>query len=218
MAIIKVLESDEWEKIQELVYRVLVERKMPFSQEVILKVIKNQMTEVGMDDHIMDLVYFQILFLNCLDSLVEDDILYSVDKFYFPVDYMILREYDVRFSDLLYLTENDGHNFTYIHIDTLEKTTSSRPKDFILTGGFLGHGEKQFMKPDVSLEEIASLYHSLIMEGASKEEAIQIVLNYYQITFLPACEEGVHTVMIQQKKRKNKLVKSYQRDTQISNM
>lgn len=207
MAIITSLEDKEWNLIQNILEQTLRNRKYPFQSTEIFKIIQEQCNEKGMDSSILNCAYFRVLFLNTLDQFVEEGLLYPLNNhFYLPVSYMAFQDYHTKFLELLYLEDSKG-KVPYVRVDTLQETDYRNPRDFLLTGGFQDETKLDWKSPDISLTEIASLYQDFIKEGASKEEAINYVLNCYQIQFLPPKDGDIHTVVISPKEKRKTLKK-----------
>lgn len=202
MSIMSTLDNNVWMQIKIVIQDVILNRKCQFKQSDILEMIRNKMIEMNIENKALDCAYFQVIFLNTLDYLVEEGWLYLIDDIYIPSEYMILNEYDTKNADLLYLSSPSSCHPIYINLDNLQETKQCNPRDFLLTGGISNYQREEFISPNVSLKEIASLYHSILEEGASKEEAICVVLNYYKIQRLTPMNELGNVLLIEEKKRK----------------
>lgn len=168
MAIINITDEFEWERIQVIIQNVLINRKLQFDKNNILPFIKDALLKEKIDTSIMECSYFQILFLNTLDRLIENGTLYTVDDVYFPTDYIIFNDYFTDFSELFYLNYNEEHQPIYFNLNTLERRKSLKRQDFLLTGGY-DEIKGELLIPDVDLNEIISLYKDFISEGALKK-------------------------------------------------
>lgn len=215
MAIMSTMDQNVWISVEEFIRDVILNRKRQFSQSEILDIIKNRMIKMGMDSNLVDCSYFQVIFLNVLDDLVEKGILYPMETTYIPLEYMILNEYDTKKANLLYFSSKVSSHPIYINLDTLEETEYHNMRDFILTGGISDNPEEGFIEPSIPLQEIASLYHSFLEEGATKEEAICYVLNYYKIERLTPMNELGNVVLVKEKKRR--LLKRELKKDKVSN-
>ena len=143
---------------------------------------------------------------------MDEGVLYPfIDNFYLPVSYMAFKNYHTSFTELLYLKDSK-EKFPYIRVDTLQETNKRNSRDFLLTGGFKDETELDWKTPDVSLDEITSLYQNFIKEGASKEEAINLILNYYRAKRLPLVDGYVNTTQIFSKEK----IKILKKDNSVS--
>jgi len=201
MAIMTRVDNVNWSLVQQIVHEVLTQRKFQFDIPTIQPVIKKRLIEVNISPEITDCIYFRILLIDALDSLVEKCYLYPLNNLYIPTDYMILHDYDTKSSNLLYLYDNTIPN-SYLNIDNNQKVHEVLRRDFLLTGGFTNYKQDNFVTPKISFEEISSLYHDFIREGAEKDVAIKHVLNYYSAQSLQANQFFGKVVAIQPKSRK----------------
>lgn len=211
MAIINTTNTIEWKRVQLIVQEVLLNRKLQFNRQTILPFIKEGLSKAGIDSLIMDCSYFQIIFLNTFDQLIEEGFLYAIDEVYFPVDYIIFHDYNTKYANLFYLRYNEELKPVYYNLDTLERHKTVERRDFLLTGGY--DEEKGSLKaPEISLKDIFSLYQNFISEGATKEEAINHILNYYDILKLSPTDYLCNTVIIQEKKKEKNLIRTRKKD------
>ena len=215
MAIMSTMDQNVWISVEEFIRDVILNRKCQFGQSEILDIIKKRMVKTGMDSNLVNCSYFHVIFLNVLDDLVEKGILYPMETTYIPLEYMILNEYDTKKANLLYFSSKVSSHLIYINLDTLEETVHHSMRDFILTGGISDNPEEGFIEPSIPLQEIASLYHSFLEEGAAKEEAICHVLNYYKIERLTPMNELGNVVLVKEKKRR--LLKMELKKDKVSN-
>lgn len=198
MAIIRNIEKEKWERIQFIIQQVILRRKCEFDRKMMLLMIKQQLLINNMDVSVMDCSYFHILFLNTLDELVEQGVLYEINQIYFPVDYMIFRDYDTKCSELLYYSCSSSFQSTYINIENLERRNSKNHRDFLLIGG-LDKEEKDFISPVVPLLELHELYQDFLEEGKKKEEIIRHILNYYPMEYFFQSDQFPNTMIIHPK-------------------
>lgn len=207
MAITTTTNDKVWERVRTLIQDVLLKRKFQFTEEEILVIIKSHLIEEGFDMSIIDCSYLEIIFLNVLEDLVNENILYHMDGIYIPSDYMALKEYETRYAKLLYLLSNNNKKNTYVNVATLKKEKYANRRDFLLTGGYSNEFYGDLKTPDIPLREIVLLYRNFIDEGASKEEAINHVLNYYYIKKLSKRDNNCNILLITKKERQHHLTK-----------
>ena len=207
-----ILDQNQWTQVQNIIQTTFLERKVPFNQEMILEVIQEKLLSSGFSKEVMECSYFGILFLNTLAQFVDCGILYLMEPepFYFPIDYIIFRDYDTKFSELLYFSKDESQQPVYINVDTSKNVSNIRNRDFLLTGGFTENHE--LLCPDISFEEIQDLYHAFRDEGVSKEEAINHILNYYQAFHLSHVDFFQNAMVIRGKAKKDKLTKILKND------
>lgn len=211
MAVINITDEIVVERIQVIIQNVLINRKLQFDKNTILPFIKDVLLKEKIDTSIMECSYFQILFLNTLDKLIENGVLYTVDGVFFPTDYIIFNDYVTEFSDLFYLIYDEEHQPIYFNLDTLERNNTLKRRDFLLTGGYDKLND-ELLIPDVDLNEIVSLYKSFVSEGALKKDAINHILNYYDIQKLSPNDYVCNTVIIKNKNKDKSFTKKLKRD------
>lgn len=209
MAIMSIWDEKKWEQVEEMVRMILLKRKFRFDRETILEIIKRDLLKEGIEVELLECSYFQILFLNILDNLVKNGDLFLKENIYIPCDYVILDHYDTRNADLLYFSRDKYHQSFYINVETKEKTTIKKDNDFLLTGGISKEDGDSLLVPVIPFSEIASIYQDFIMEGASKEEAILHILNYYPIQVMDSSKENVLAI---ERKSKHSLKKVLKKD------
>lgn len=170
-----------WDKISDYIYEFLRNRKTQFDKKIIFNNIKQNLINLDVSKEILDCVHFEFLFNSTLDILVDNYILYETGDIYTPVDYMILKSFDTRFAELFYFRSNPP---TWLNVSTTKEIPISdiSQRDYLLCNGMVG---TNFIQPDIPFSEIHRLYHELISEGAEKHEAIEFILNYYDIQILP---------------------------------
>lgn len=210
MALIATLDQNQWTQVQNIIQTTFLERKVPFDQKMILEVIQKKLLSDGFSEEVTECSYFGILFLNILEQFVEQGILYLMEPFYFPIDYIIFRDYNTKFSELLYFSKDEEQNPVYINVETSKHVNHIHDRDFLLTGGFSRNYE--LLCPEISFEEIQDLYHAFRDEGVSKAEAINHILNYYQAFHLSHVDFFDNTMMIHRKSKKNRLTKFLKND------
>lgn len=213
MAIMTVWDERKWKQVEEMVRMILLKRKFRFDRETILEIIKRDLLKEGIEIELLECSYFQILFLNILDNLVKNGNLFLKENIYIPCDYVILDHYDTRNADLLYFSRDKYHQSFYINIETMEKTTIKKDKDFLLTSGISKEDGDSLLVPVIPFSEIASIYQDFIMEGASKEEAILHILNYYHIQVMDSSKENVLAI---ERKSKHSLQKVLKKDNYLT--
>lgn len=206
MAIINNINEFEWKKVHFIIKNVLLKRKIQFDKKNILPFIKEELLKSGIDASIMELAYFQIILLNTFDQLIDEGLLYVVDGIFFPVDYIIFNDYDTKYADLFYLEYSEEQQPIYFNLNTSERHKWLKKRDFLLTGGYDDESEK-LLVPEVPLNDIVCLYHCFISEGAPKEEAINHILNYYDIIKLAPNDYFCNTVIIKDKNREQSFTK-----------
>ena len=211
MSITPTMNDEVWQNVRTLIQNVLLKRKFHFTKEQILKIIKKQLTDEGFDLSVIDCAYLEIMFLNILDDLVNENILYPNGEFYIPSDYMALKEYETRYAELLYLLSDDVEKSTYINVATLKREKYANRRDFLLTGGYLKEFNNQLKTPDIPLREIVLLYRNFSEEGASKDEAINQVLNYYQIRSLAKKNNACNVLLIARKEKQKHFTRKLER-------
>lgn len=201
MSIIQESTLKSQEIIQEIITSVLENRKYKFDKETILTVIKEKLQKNNVDVEIMNTAYFGLIFLNTLDECVNAMKLYPINGSYVPCEYIITRDYLTTFSRLLYLSEWNINQATYIDIATGQKTGTKEGMDYLLTGGFLNSDRHDLVCPEVSLQEITTLYQDFLNEGANRENAINHILNYYKAEDLSFHDLGLNVMKIHPKKK-----------------
>lgn len=200
MAIVNGDNFSDYDKVQEIIIDVLTNRKLLFRKDVIIKIIKDRLIQVGIDSNVVNEVYFNILFDEILTNMINNGIIYNdgKSKVFEPIDYIIFNNYIECCSRVLYLSE-DNKKYNYVNITNGKREFFPIYFDYVLTGG-LENG--RFISPQIPYEEIKKLYDDCIMEGASKRDALDHVLNFYSIKHLYSSSDGFHTVCISEKKRK----------------
>lgn len=193
MAILNNSRVEEYNKIQAVIYEVINNRKFKFDIDTILDVIKKKALLLNINNSLLDCSYFYILVLNTLDEFMDTGRIYKMEHEYIPADFLVCTTYFPSPSRLLYyITNNEDtkEEEKFIDIDNLEVVSYDMIKssDFVLCGGCKKNVDDEYkiiLQTDVTLEEITNLYHDLIREGASNEEAIIHLLNFYKIQSMP---------------------------------
>lgn len=188
MAILNNLRRDEYNRVQNIINEVLINRKFRFDIQTILDIIKRKSLENNISKEFLNCSYFYILVLNTLDRLVDEGKFYKINSYYIPVDFIIYVEYVPTPYRLLYFI-SDNNEQKFIDIVNLNEVCYDDINgfDLVLCGGGceLVNDEYQvILQTDVSLEEISNLYHELVNEGASSREAMVYLLNYYRIQII----------------------------------
>lgn len=180
MAII--VDYSDWDNVHDYIYQTLSNRKFQFKKSLIFINIKQQLLSLNVPSDVLDCAQFEMLFNNVLEELVKDCVLYRAGSIYTPARYIFLKTFDTRFANLLYFQSEPP---AYINISTNSEVTTSdiSPRDYLLCNGLK---EDIFFQSDIPLNEVCSLYYTLITEGAEKYEAIEFILNYYNAKILPA--------------------------------
>lgn len=210
MALITTLDENQWEQVLNIIQTSFLERKTSFDQETILEIVKKKLLAMGFSEEVTECVYFGILFLNALDQFVDQGRIYLMESFYYPIDYIILHDYDTRISELLYLSYDEAQRPVYINVETSKKVYNVRNQDFLLTGGVTK--SQELLCPDISFEEIHELYCAFRNEGVSKAEAINHILNYYQTFHLSHVDFSQNTMVIRKKSKNNKMTRVLKND------
>ena len=84
-------------------------------------------------------------------------------------------------------TEDNEEIYNISTCDLMSRMEVNLIKPIVLTGYLCD--DDNYKSPDVSVEEISKLYHKFIRQGASVEETIQSILNYYNAILLPLKDE-----------------------------
>ena len=206
MAIIRDLSVEELPKVESIIYDVILNRKYKFDLEIILDDLKGEIVKKGYDLGIMDCSCFHLLLHEALEKLSSNEgPLYKEDqdKYYYPEDYIILNDYRTNWGDLFYLVREDN-NYYFKNVSNGDKTNRVKRYDFVLCGGL--SKDKRAVQSDISFEEIYLLFHDFINEGASKEEAINHILNFYKVNRLDGRYSCANDFQISRSVRSKKLV------------
>ena len=121
---------------------------------------------------------------------MEKGELHSINGWYVPENALAKQNYQVQNMELVYsyglIRGNDHYidDIEYLYdVETMQEITKKdRQRRAILTGELIGGGD--YEQPKVPLYEITNLYQKLKKEGASQEEIIQYILNYYDAVSL----------------------------------
>ena len=224
MTTLKNFTQKECIELQELINKVISERKLQFDVETILNITKKEVLNSNINNKILDSYYFYILLLNTLDSFVESGKIYRIrdrkqDKyFYYPYDYIILKNYcssSIQTRLLYFLADDVEKNINlfnttkFIDIATSEIVLLNEVSktDFILCGGFSNEEYQNTLQSDVKFEEITNLFHQFIREGATKSQAINHILNYYKVQKMPRNLSWANDFIITSSKNKKLILK-----------
>ena len=202
MAIINGKHVAQYDQVHEIIVDVLKNRKLSFTREIIVEVIKKKLIEVGIDDNITNDIYFNFLLDGNLDSMVECGIIYNFEhnNLYEPLEYIIYKKHLNTHSNVLYLLNDDGINYKFINIASSMIQNFANNDDYVLTGGVR---DNRMLVPDISYEEIKKLYDDCISEGSSKKDSLEHILNFYSIRYFSLVNEGfINTVVISNKSKK----------------
>ena len=185
MAILNSLRHEEYNRIQDIINEVLLNRKVRFDIETIFDIIKRKSFENDINKEFIDCSYFYILILNTVDKFVEEGKLYQMNSYYIPVDFIVFVDYIPKPSRLLYLI-NNTNEYKFVDIINLNEVgyDSIKSADFILCGGCsesLEDNNQVLFQSDIGVEEISNLYHELIKEETSHEDALVLILNHYKV-------------------------------------
>lgn len=177
-------------KISSVIETVIRDRVYKFNQEQIDIIIKDEMNKLGVDGY--HSMYYWECYYNILNYLVVKRELIKKDDFYIPIETRINDYYDVdsriiAYSNGLIRGSNNLYDkedlFDIRSCSLMGKMETSVIEPIILTGYL--EGDYNYKKPDVSIEEISGLYHKFINQGATVDEVIQYILNYYNAVLLP---------------------------------
>lgn len=190
MAIMTNIEISEYKEIQEIIEYFLLKKKYKFKADDIIIELRKEVLDRGFDIKLVDCSFFNFLVLNTIDKFVDDynnSKLYKIGDFYFPVDYLIYDDYKISSNNkLLYFVLDNiqlhffKNNGGFIDIETGKFINKVDKSCFILCGGISNDRYKTTLQSDVDYKEIINLFNDFINEGASREEAINHILNYYR--------------------------------------
>lgn len=190
MAIMSNIDISEYKEIQEIVEELLLKKKYKFKSEDIIIELRKEIFDRGFDIKLVDCSFFDFLVLNTIDKFVDDysnSKLYKMGNFYFPVDYLIYDDYKFNSNNKLLYYVFDNNQLQYfkntgffINIETGDIVNKVDKSCFILCGGVSNDRYKTTLQSEIDYKEIINLFNDFIKEGASREEAINHILNYYK--------------------------------------
>ena len=190
MAIMTNIEISEYKEIIEIIEEILLKKKYKFKADNIIIELRKEVLDRGFDIKLVDCSFFNFLVLSTIDKFVDDynnSKLYKIDKFYFPVNYLIYNDYKVSSNNkLLYFVLDNSqlpyfkNNGFFIDIETGNVVNKVDKSCFVLCGGISNDKYKTTLQSDVDYKEIIKLFNDFIKAGASREEAINHILNYYR--------------------------------------
>lgn len=190
MAIMSNVDISEYKEIQEIIEDFLLKKKYKFKSDDIIIELRKEILARGFDIKLVDCSFFNFLVLNTIDKFVNDynnSKLYKIGNFYFPVDYLIYNNYKVNSNNKLLYFVLDNSQLPYFKntaffrdIETGEIINKVDKNCFILCGGVDNDRYKTTLQSEVDYKEIIKLFNDFIKEGASREEAINHILNYYR--------------------------------------
>ena len=208
MSIIKDLtpKSEEWKQVAFIIYNVILNRKYKFDLSIILDKIKEELISNNFDLSITDCSYFYIILFDILDKLVNDGKVYKIEEknIFIPVDYIIYNDYKPILGDLLYFF-NENNKYYFKNIENDKIVFNPKNEDFVLCGGL--SSDKYTLQTDVSFDDISLLFHTFIDEGASREEAINHILNFYKARIISRSDSYANDFVINNNVNIKKLTK-----------
>lgn len=173
--------KDLYDFIKEVVY----DRVYKFNYEQIDAVLKDKMTLLELDGY--HSMYYHNSLLSILKYLEDKHVLIYRNDFYVPVDTMLKEEYLIETDMMAYSTglvmagdlymDDVEELFDVSTCEAVSRIKADFVKPIILTGYLVK--DMEYLQPDVSLEELHFLYNKFIEQGATVDETMQYILNYY---------------------------------------
>lgn len=183
------MEFDNRKNLSSVIEMVIKDRIYKFNQGEIDMIIKIEMDKLKLEGY--HSFYYWECFFRILDYLVIKKELMKKNNIYIPIDTKLNDYYDVdgriiAYSNGLIRGANNLYDkeelFDIRTCNLISKMEVNVIKPIILTGYLEGEGN--YSKPEVSLEEVSEVYNKFINQGASVDEAIQYILNYYNAVLL----------------------------------
>lgn len=184
------MEFDGGKNLSVVIESVIRDRVYKFNQEQIDMVIRVEMNKLQLGGYHSS--YYWECYFKVLDYLIDKRELLEKNSIYIPVETKLNDYYDVNSSVLTYSNglvrggefsiDDNEEIFDVSTCEALSRMEVNIIKPIVLTGYLEGDGN--YKKPDVSIEEISELYRKFINQGASVDEAIQYILNYYNAVLL----------------------------------
>lgn len=173
--------------ISNVIYNVIENRVYKFTYDEIKKQIKEKLLNIRLLDvsSVINSYSFNDSLKDALNYYIDLGTITKIGEYYVPSETCIYNHYDVNSDMLVYsygykksgYFDIDLEKETLVDVDSCCAANKFNNNYIVLVGELLDEGLWEVS--EVTFDEVNTLYHMLKEQGASREEIVQCVLNYY---------------------------------------